>query len=519
MLGPHPALGGSAGRDMAKPLRVLFASPEVAPLAKTGGLADVAGALPKALAGLGHDVRIIMPYFRQADDSGLEIIKTNQQVTVPIGDRAVSAGICVSHLGDVPVYLIDKPEYYDREYLYGTPEGDYPDNAERFMFFSKAVLAACKALDFQPDVVHCNDWQTGLVPALLRVVHRDDPFWSSVATVFTIHNLAYQGKFWYFDMPMTGLPDEVFTPEGIEFYGQINLMKAGIVYSDVINTVSKRYSEEIRDPEFGCGLEGILTARKDDLYGILNGVDYEVWSPETDPHIPANYSAAKLGGKRKCKRALLDEYGIAGRSNAPLIGMISRLAAQKGFDILYEAFDGMMKLGVSFVLLGTGDQKYHELFAALAEKYPKQVGVKLAFDNALAHRIEAGADMFLMPSRYEPCGLNQIYSLRYGTVPVVRATGGLDDTIVNFSPSRGTGTGFKFRDYKASALLSCVRRAVQTYADRESWKQLMRNAMQADFSWERSAKEYAKLYQKALLRHEQGPSRYMPGVPEMSAAA
>jgi len=497
-------------------LRVLLVSPEIAPLAKTGGLADVAGALPKAIAALGHEVRAVMPYFRQVDEAGLEVVRMGQSVTVPIADHAESAEICVTHLDDVPIYLIDKPEYYSREYLYGTPDGDYEDNAERFMFYCKAVLAAAREIDFQPDVIHCNDWQTGLLPALLRVLHASDPFWAGAATVYTVHNLAYQGKFWYFDMPMTGLPNEVFTPEGIEYYGQINLMKAGIVYSDVINTVSKRYAKEIQTEEMGCGLEGILTARREDLYGILNGVDYSVWSPENDPHIPAAFSESKMGGKRKCKRALLDEYGIEGRTDKPLIGVISRLASQKGFDILAEAMEDILALDATFILLGTGDQQYHDLFTELAAEHAGQVGVKLGFDNALAHRIEAGSDMFLMPSRYEPCGLNQIYSLRYGTIPVVRATGGLDDTITNFSPSKGTGTGFKFKEYSAAALTSTVKKAVNVFKKRESWKQLVRNAMEADFSWERSAREYVKLYGKADARRAAGPARYVPGVTETS---
>jgi len=485
---------------MGKVFKVLFATSEMVPLAKTGGLADVAYSLPKALRRRGHDVRVVMPFYRQVSASGADIERLGVYIHVPIKDNMVEAEICQCIVDGIPVYLIDKGEYYDREYLYGTPEGDYLDNAERFIFFCRVVLEVAEALEFKPDVLHCNDWQTGLVPVYVKKLYSSNPFWQDVATVFTIHNLAYQGLFWHLDYPMTGLPWELFTPEGLEFYGKINMLKAGIVFSDVINTVSKKYSKEIQTPEFGYGLDGVLRARSQDLYGILNGVDYEVWNPETDPFIAANYGPDKLGGKKECKKDLLREMGLKVDAECPVVGMVSRLAGQKGFDILSEVIDKIMQEDLYFVLLGTGEKKYHEIFEDVARRYPRKAGIRIAFDNALAHKIEAGADIFLMPSFYEPCGLNQMYSLKYGTVPVVRATGGLDDTIKNFNPKTGKGNGFKFKQYTGQALFLCLKRALEVYKDKKLWKQLMLNGMREDFSWDRSACEYEKLYKKARAK-------------------
>ncbi len=485
---------------MEQPLRVLFATPEAVPFAKTGGLADVAGALPKFIQPLGCDVKLVMPYYRMVRESGLPIEYLGQEIEVPVGDEIIRADLYRSQLTkDIPMFFIGREEYFDRAYLYTTSRGDYFDNAERFIFFSRAVLTLCQQMEFSPQVIHHHEWQTGLVPAYLRSIYQNDPFFSQTATVFTIHNIAYQGIFRKEKFGLTGLPLDMYNPEGIEFWERINLMKAGIVYADMINTVSKKYSEEIQTPEFGYGLEGILRKRREDLYGILNGVDYQDWNPASDRNLVARYDLNDLSGKNACKKDLLKEFGLPlSLEKAPLLGIISRLADQKGFDLLAEILDELFALDIGLVLLGTGDKKYHDLFSEVARKYPQKAGIRIAYDDRLAHKIEAGADLFLMPSRYEPCGLNQIYSLKYGTIPVVRATGGLDDTIVDYDPATGKGNGFKFRKYDAKDFLNEIKRAISTYRRPNEWKRLLQNAMSSDFSWNRSAEAYLQLYQKAL---------------------
>jgi len=486
---------------MAKKLKILIAASEIVPFAKTGGLADVAGSLPVALEHLGHEVRLIMPYYQMVKKSKVKVEDTQVTIDIEIADKIIKAKILKSKFGkNITVYFIANDNYYDRPELYRTPLGDYSDNAERFIFFSKAIIETLKQLKFQPDIIHCNDWQTGLVPVLLKVNEKDNPFFSKTGTVFTIHNLAYQGLFWHLDMPLTNLPWDVFNPEGIEFYGKINLMKAGIIYSNVINTVSKQYSKEIQTPEFGCGLEGVLKKRDSDLYGILNGVDYTEWSPDKDKFIKAHFSADNLAGKQVCKDDLIDAYGLKSQKDWPVISIISRLADQKGFDLIAEQIDAILKMDVIFILLGTGEEKYHKLFQQIAKKYPQKAGIKIAFDNSLAHKIEAGSDFFLMPSHYEPCGLNQMYSMKYGTIPIVRATGGLDDTIKNYNPKTGKGNGFKFKNYTSAAMLSKIKEALEIYHSKKDWKKLVSNAMSEDFSWDKSAKEYEKLYQKSLAK-------------------
>jgi starch synthase len=485
---------------MDNPLQILFATPEAVPFAKTGGLADVAGALPKSLHALGCEIKLFIPYYRMVKESGLPHQYLGEEIEVPIGDEKLKADIYLGHLGqDIPVYFIGREEFFDREYLYSTSKGDYFDNAERFIFFSKAILIFCQRMGFSPDIIHHHEWQTGLIPAYLKSIYQNDPLFSHTAAVFTIHNIAYQGifkkeKFW-----LTGLPSEMYNPEGIEFWERINFMKAGIVYADTINTVSKKYSEEIQSPEYGYGLEGILRKRRESLSGILNGVDYEDWDPSRDPHLIARYDSKKISGKKECKKDLLREFHLpSSLENIPLLGMISRLADQKGFDLLMEILDGLFALDIGFVLLGTGEQKYHDLFNQVAHKYPQKAGIRIAYDDRLAHKIEAGADFFLMPSKYEPCGLNQIYSLKYGTVPVVRATGGLDDTIAQYDPATKKGNGFKFTRYDAKEFLNTIKMAIGFYSQPEHWRQLLQNAMTADFSWERSAEAYLQLYGKAL---------------------
>ena len=489
-------------------MKILIAASEVVPFAKTGGLADVAGALPRALRALGHDVRVILPCYRSVSPTRFQLQTLHPEMIVhfPANFQVGSVWQSTFPGVEIPVYLVRHDHYFDRDGLYGEKGEDYPDNAERFAFFSMAAIWTLKGIGWQPDVIHCNDWQTALVPTYLRnlAILRDDPFYAAVRTVYTIHNLAYQGSFGTAVLPRIGLDQSVYHPEGIEFYGTVNLMKAGIVYADALTTVSHQYSEEIQTEEFGCGLDGILRARKqhlgDRFKGIVNGIDYAVWNPELDEHVAAHYLATNLSGKTRCKEALQKTSGLPLKADVPLIGVISRLDKQKGFDLIEECLDDIMALGAQMIVLGTGDPAYHKMFEAAAVKYPDRLSINLMFNNALAHQIEAGADMFLMPSRYEPCGLNQLYSLKYGTIPIVRKTGGLADTISDATTTairKGAATGFVFEDYEADALLATVKRAVRTYVERRDlWAKLIQNAMSRDFSWDTSARTYEALFQE-----------------------
>lgn len=482
---------------MSKKLKIVFASSEVFPFSKTGGLADVVGALPKALARLGHDVSIVTPFYRQTKKGNFDIQKFSKKIYVQLGDKIVEGEIARTKLSPhIDVLLIVKDEYFDRDYLYRTPQGDYKDNAERFIFFSKALLSTLEELEIKPDILHCHDWQTGLTGAFLKTIERGNPFFTKTKTVFTVHNLAYQGLFWHYDMHMTNLPWETFTPEGIEFYGKMNLLKAGLVYSDILTTVSKKYAEEIKTPVYGCGLDGVLIKRATDFYGVMNGVDYDEWDPEKDPHIYAKYSLNDLSGKTGCKKDLIAKFNLGLTLDRPLIGIIARLADQKGFDLLTTGIHSPLADGVGFVVLGTGEEKYEQLFKGLKEKYPDQIGIQFDFDEVLSHQIEAGSDFFLMPSQFEPCGLNQIYSLKYGTIPIVRATGGLDDTIENFNPSTLQGNGFKFEPYTTQALFGKIKEALDLFQNPTLFHELIKNAMRCDFSWDRSAKQYEEIYFK-----------------------
>lgn len=475
---------------------VIIVSSEAAPFSKTGGLGDVAGNLPVALRKLGCRVSLFLPFYRSTAERFPDVEATGLSVAVPTAGRLVVSQLLRATHDGVPVYFLKRDEYYDRKHLYGTPEGDYFDNLERYAFFCRGVLEALKARGFEPDVIHCNDWQTALIPAYLRDVYRHDLYFANTATVFTVHNIAYQGVFGPELYGHTGLSKEMFNPEGVEFWGDINLMKAGLVYSDIITTVSDTYSREIQTPEFGCGLEGLLKARRGVLHGVINGVDYNEWNPAKDPLIPANYSVDDIGGKAICKKALLKEFGLKLGPSVPVAGMISRLVEQKGFDLLAEAAADISRLNMGLVILGSGDAKYQEQALALASRYPKKIAVKIAFDNRLAHLVEAGSDLFLMPSKYEPCGLNQIYSLKYGAIPVVRATGGLEDTVTRYID--GGGTGFKFKEYAPGAFVEKIKEALGVYKDRQAWAALQRNAMREDFSWERSAKKYMDIYDLAV---------------------
>ncbi len=492
--------------EASRPLRILWCVSEVAPLSKTGGLGDVAGALPRAIAGLGHEVRIATPFYRGVNPERYGATP-GLRLAVGLKGRPEPVEVWEGRLSDgVGLLLFRHDRYFGRAGLYVEPQAsnsqergrDYPDNLERFTLFCRAVLEWLAQSPWVPDLVHTHEWQTALLPVYLRMSDRK----RRIPTVFTIHNLAYQGLFPASTLPITGLGPEQLTVERIEFYGGLNLMKGAILDADLVTTVSPTYSREIRTAEQGCGLEGVLARRGEALFGVLNGVDYEVWDPRRDPLIPFRYDADDLSGKASCKEALLKELGLSPGdrgSGTPLIGIVSRLTDQKGWDLIVAVIEELMHLDVSLAILGTGEPRYQRLLEEVARRHPRRVGLRLGFDEGLAHRIEAGADIFLMPSRYEPCGLNQLYSLRYGTVPVVRATGGLADTVVPYTPSTalsGEATGFAFTACEPSALLNVLLLALEVRRDPERWRAIQRAGMQADFSWERSAREYVRLYHK-----------------------
>jgi starch synthase len=488
---------------VAERLRVLFVSAEVTPFARTGGLGDVNGALPPVLAAQGHDVRVVMPLYQTIRDQGWPLTQTVADLQVPLVFGVRQAQVWQTALNgqpgkepEAPVYFIEQDEYFARPGLYGTEAGDYPDNAFRFTFFCRAALALAERLQWFPHIFHCHDWHTGLVPAYLRFLPGLDSRIATANSVFTIHNLAYQGWFPAWTFGISGLPLFLFQPGGVEFLGGVNFMKTGIVYADRITAVSPTYAEEICTPELGFGLDGILRQRRDALVGILNGADYQAWNPETDSALSAPYDATDLSGKETCKSALLREYGLPEELSVPLVGMVSRLVAQKGVDLVVSALERLLTLNIRLVILGAGEPQYEQQLTAFAQRYPERLGVRLAFDEPLSHRIQAGSDCFLMPSRYEPCGLTQLYSLRYGTIPIVRATGGLRDTVQPFDPATGVGTGFVFTEPNPEALLEAVRAAVAVFDDKQNWRQLQRNAMAQDFSWKRSASRYVELYRQ-----------------------
>jgi starch synthase len=454
-------------------MHIAFVASEGVPFSKTGGLADVVGALPRALAALGHQVSVYLPRYRQTKLADPATVV--HSITIPFDDKyRFAAVVAGGSQSGVRFYFVDYPEYFDRDALYGTPAGDFPDNAERFALFSRAVLEATKILGV-PQIFHCHDWQSALVPVLLRTVYEEDPAFRDVGTVFTIHNIGYQGLFPPETLPLLMLPWDLFTMSKMEFFGQVNFLKGALTFSDFVTTVSRKYSQEIQTAEYGFGLEGVLRDRAATVTGILNGVDYDEWSPQADKFIAAKYSPQDLSGKAQCKQDLLTAFGVKNADpKLPVIGIVSRFAAQKGFDLIAQIMDRLAREEMIVVALGAGDKQYEEMFVRLNKQFPNKIAVKVAYDNAIAHKIEAGSDMFLMPSKYEPCGLNQIYSLKYGTVPIVRATGGLDDTIEPWDARSGKGTGFKFTEYNGESLLLTIKQALVAYRDQTSWQVLMR---------------------------------------------
>jgi starch synthase len=498
-------------------LRILIAASEVVGFAKTGGLADVAGSLPRALAERGHDVAIIMPYYRGVRLGKAPTERTDHVVNVPIGARHLACRLYRSVLPHtrVPIYFVDQPEYFDRDdaaagrglyqqNMHGGYKADYPDNAERFTFFSRAVLEVMSKLDFVPNVVHANDWQTGLVPVYLNEVFRQRPDFAEVRSIFTIHNIAYQGMFSPDVMRLTNLPGWLFNHAQLEFHGHFNFLKAAIVFADAINTVSRSYSFEIQTPEYGCGLEGLLWQYREKLTGIMNGVDYGSWNPATDPHLPKHYTHDALENKAIVKEELQRRFQLPLEPNRPILGMVARLVTQKGVDLVMSAAPGFLDLGCQMIILGEGDPEYHQELEQFRDRHPNQVGIYLGYNEALAHLIEGGSDLFLMPSRYEPSGLNQLYSMKYGTPPIVRSTGGLADSVVGATEdtlAAGTATGFSFGDYSASSLYNTVKWAVALYRDRpHDFQQVVKHAMKQNWSWDRSAGEYERLYMRVLGR-------------------
>jgi starch synthase len=490
-------------------LNIVFATSEVAPFAKTGGLADVCGALPSELQRQGHNVAVLMPAYRHVKESQMPLESLGVKFDIPIGNKIVRGRLLRATLpaSDVPVFFVEQDDYFDRPELYRFKGEDYKDNCERFVFFCRAVLESIRLLKLSVDVVHCHDWQTSLIPAFLKIEYAHTHGYEGVSAVLTIHNLAYQGIFWHWDMLLTGLDWKFFNWNQMEFYGKLNLLKTGIVFADWLTTVSPQYAQEIQTDPLGCGLDGVLRQRSESLTGIVNGVDYGIWNPATDPHLAARYDAATWQqGKAACKAALQEELGLPQSPRTPVVALIGRLADQKGWDLVLELMRRWVhEMDVQWAILGTGEPYYHEMLGQLSREFPNRIAACLQFSDPLAHRLEAGADIFLMPSRYEPCGLNQLYSLKYGTVPVVRATGGLVDTVTDVSPeslAAERATGFQFEAYNTSVLEGALRRAVEMYwNDQAAWRRLVEAGMKQDWSWSASAKRYLDVYAQAATQH------------------
>jgi starch synthase len=479
-------------------MRIVIATSEAVPYAKTGGLADVAGSLNKEYRGMNKEAYIILPLYKKIKEGDIPLRNTGLKIKVPVGEREIGGEVFSDQ---VSAYFISCDEFFDREDLYGSPRGDYLDNASRFIFFSRGVLETSKMLKFRPDVIHCNDWQTALLPFYLQTIYKEDRFFKDTATLLTIHNLGYQGLFPASEMPLTSLGWKFFNPEGIEFYGKINFLKAGLISADVLTTVSNTYAKEILQEDFGFGLEGVLKNRERDLYGVINGIDYDEWDPSRDKLIPETFHIENLQGKAVCKRMLVKEASLD-KVDRPLIGMVGRLSAQKGLDLVLQSLEEILSLGVNLVILGKGDESYHRGFSEAAQRYRGRISVTIGFEESLAHKIYAGSDFFLIPSKYEPCGLGQLISMKYGTLPIGRRTGGLADTIQDYNPLAVRGTGFLFSDYTSSAMQDAIKRALCVYTDMDKFQKMIVSAMKMDFSWKRSAERYIELYGHTIKKRK-----------------
>jgi starch synthase len=485
-------------------MRILLVTPEANPFARSGGLAEVIYALAWALVKLGHRVSVVLPLYRQVRESGRELTNTGYELSIPLSWKTIPATIATHRIDpNLDFYFIGQDGFFNREGLYGTSYGDFEDNSERFAFFSRAVVELIEALEPEFDVIHAHEWQTGLVPVYLRTIYHDRPGLQRLPVVYTVHNVGYQGLFSAYDLPLTGLGWELLSPKALEFYGKLNFMKGGLVFADILTTVSTKYREEILTPEYGFGLEGLFRERAHELYGVLEGVDYYRWDPTRDALLAATYDQDNLKGKRACKQALLQRFGLDLPLTRPLIGMTTRFFERKGIDLVESILDDLMGMDVGFIIQGTGEERHHYLLQEFSLKYPRRMGLMIGYTEELAHQVIAGADIFLMPSRYEPCGLDQLYCLRYGTIPVVRATGGLDETVQEFDPAKGTGNGFKFTTYSPEDLLAAVQRALDIYQQRQLWEKLMKSNMALDYSWTKTAgPKYVELYGLAAEKRQ-----------------
>jgi starch synthase len=483
-------------------MRIVYAASECVPFVNTGGLADVIGALPREVATRGHEVVVYLPFYRQVSSKMKERVAMIRSLTIPFQyyNRFVTVLDGGVHEG-VRFYFIDSPELFDREYLYATPTGDYQDNWERFGLFCRAVLESTKVLGV-PDIFHAHDWEAAILPVLLRTTYYFDPLLRNAGAVLTVHNAGFQGSFPPVTVERLLLPWEIFTSDRAEHYNSLNFLKGGLVYSDMITTVSRKYAEELQTPEFGSGLESIFRRRAADLRGILNGIDTVKWNPATDGNIAAHFTADDLAGKTHCRRDLLHAFGLEhARDQVPVLGIVSRFATQKGFDLLTKVADQVAEEDAYLVVLGDGEPYYEGIFRSLQERHPQKISARIPYDRALAHKVEAGADIFLMPSLYEPCGLGQLYALRYGTVPVVHATGGLDEAVSEWDPDTGEGTGFKFEGHEPGDFMAAIQRALKLFReDKASWQKLIRNGMAQDHSWTKPAGEYIQLYEEVARR-------------------
>ena len=481
-------------------MNIVLVSPEGEPLAKTGGLADVAASLSLALRRAKQNISVVMPFYRVIDTETFKVRDTGLEVEVPLDGSTYKGRIWRYSLGDVPVYLLENPDLYDRDGLYGTSGADYSDNALRFAFLSRAALEAARVLDLEPDVFHINDWQSALLPVYKHLYYRDDPRLRRAGVLLSIHNMVYQGVFDRSQLQRLHLPEHTFHMDGLEFFGQLNFLKGGLVYADLLSTVSPTYAKEIQTPEAGAGLDGVLHHRAGELFGIVNGIDTTIWNPGQDKEIFANYTMSRLRGKSINKIELQKRLGLNVDTKAPVAAVIARLDPQKGFDLLLEAAPKLLETGVQLALLGSGERRYLNDFRKLREGFPGQVSLNEGFDEKLGRRIYAGADLFLMPSRYEPCGLGQMIAMRYGTIPVVRRTGGLADTVADFDHDEAAGNGFVFDAFEAKALIDGVMRAAARFGDREVWRTLVRRAMKTDFSWKKACQQYLEVYALAMRK-------------------